>query len=231
MSIQSLHEIAINLETDKGENGHNYIKFYENAFRDLRESPIKLLEIGILKGQSIQLWRRAFTHAQIYGADYMQGYLDKIAKLPRVTAIFVDQSDHISLENLASYGPFDIIIDDGSHVTPHQSLTWEILWPQINPGGWYIVEDRHVGYRPEFQQEQRQELGEYTYSPGNSITDYFVKILPELSWYGENKFSEYSFHKRSTDEPTDNQKTIASITFTPGLIAIQKLRKNEKERP
>ena len=34
-----------------------------------------------------------------------------------------------------------IIIDDGSHRLPHQSLTFNVLWPRVKPGGLYIVED------------------------------------------------------------------------------------------
>ncbi len=36
---------------------------------------------------------------------------------------------------------FDVIIDDGSHVTEHQILTAECLLPRLNPGGVYVIED------------------------------------------------------------------------------------------
>jgi len=42
---------------------------------------------------------------------------------------------------------FDIIIDDGSHISEHQMLTLKVLWPLLRSGGLYIVEDLHTSYR------------------------------------------------------------------------------------
>jgi hypothetical protein len=39
--------------------------------------------------------------------------------------------------------PFDIIIDDGSHINWHQIKTLEYLISKLRPGGFYVVEDIH----------------------------------------------------------------------------------------
>ena len=42
----------------------------------------------------------------------------------------------------------DVIIDDGSHKFLDQQTTLHTLWPQLRPGGFYVVEDLLVGALP-----------------------------------------------------------------------------------
>jgi len=46
----------------------------------------------------------------------------------------------------AIFSGFDIIIDDGSHASWHQQLTLRTLFPRLEKGGLYIIEDLH--YQP-----------------------------------------------------------------------------------
>ena len=41
-------------------------------------------------------------------------------------------------------GQFDVIVDDGGHNSMHILKTFEYMWPQLNPGGLYFIEDLHV---------------------------------------------------------------------------------------
>ena len=51
------------------------------------------------------------------------------------------------LKSLADqYGPFDIVIDDGSHAPAHQVASLTALWPHVKVGGVYLVEDLHTSY-------------------------------------------------------------------------------------
>ena len=43
-------------------------------------------------------------------------------------------------------GGIDIVIDDGSHVASHQRTSFEFLYPLLNVGGVYLVEDLHTAY-------------------------------------------------------------------------------------
>ena len=56
-----------------------------------------------------------------------------------------DQSDPKFLERLArTYGPFDVVIDDGSHIGRHTIATFEGLWPAVRPGG-FSMSSRTLG--------------------------------------------------------------------------------------
>jgi hypothetical protein len=58
-----------------------------------------------------------------------------------------DQSDKELLAELAgSYGPFDLVIDDGSHLGVHQHASFAALFPSVRPGGWYVIEDLETSY-------------------------------------------------------------------------------------
>jgi cephalosporin hydroxylase len=48
------------------------------------------------------------------------------------------------------HGPFDIVIDDGSHVFEHQIASFEALFPLASSTAVYIVEDVHTSYLPDF---------------------------------------------------------------------------------
>ena len=53
-----------------------------------------------------------------------------------------DQTDGAMLGKLVDrYGPFSLVIDDGSHVGEHQAISMRRLLPAVQPGGYYIVED------------------------------------------------------------------------------------------
>lgn len=45
-----------------------------------------------------------------------------------------------------SDAPYDIIIDDGSHMVRHVIASFEALFPYLRRGGLYIIEDLHTSY-------------------------------------------------------------------------------------
>jgi hypothetical protein len=52
------------------------------------------------------------------------------------------------MQHLVVCGPWDIIIDDGSHVPSHVIFSLYMLWPSVRPGGMHIVEDLDTNYWP-----------------------------------------------------------------------------------
>jgi hypothetical protein len=145
--MQTLDEIALSLDPipDKASNGHGYCEHYNQHFGLRRNDPLKLLEIGVWEGASLPLWAIYFPQAHITGADID---ITRCQVVPERCRLWhCDQSSVPSLNNMANeLGPWDIVIDDGSHDPRHQVLTFETLWPHLSPGGIYAVEDLHPNY-------------------------------------------------------------------------------------
>jgi hypothetical protein len=124
--------------TDKRESG--LIARYEERFAELANKPISYLEVGIGKGGSLE-WASWFfhnPHALIIGVDI---HIPRV-KIPNVTMCRGDQDDPPGLSLLGlRYGPFDLVIDDASHLPRQTYNTFQALWPWVKKGGWYCVED------------------------------------------------------------------------------------------
>ena len=126
----------------------HYFPVYEKHFGPLRNKPIKVLEIGILNGGSLEMWRHYFgPDAQIVGVDINQTC--KEHEFPGVHVRIGDQSDESFLQSLIDeFGEFDLVIDDGSHHVNHVKKTFQYLYPRIASEGIYFIEDTHAAYWP-----------------------------------------------------------------------------------
>ena len=131
--------------TDKFANG------YIPAYLELaaRYGPAaRVLEIGVLYGASLRLWQELFPQGLIAGADS-----NSEATWPDGTVrIVANQATDYIAEQAAAASPegWDLIIDDASHDGGLSEGTFRRLWPQVRPGGVYVLEDWEVGYRPEW---------------------------------------------------------------------------------
>ncbi len=111
----SMDAIGLRSGTDKASTDHNYLTFYERFFERLRDEPITILEVGVLNGASLKLWESYFPRATIIGADIDPTVVRFETERTRIEIL--DQSNVQNLVDLGiKYGPFDIIIEDGSHI-------------------------------------------------------------------------------------------------------------------
>ncbi|MFT5639386.1 MAG: cephalosporin hydroxylase, partial [Paracoccaceae bacterium] len=122
--IDPLSRLAVLNGTDKF-GYHDYTPNYHRLLHHLRDKPIRLLEIGVggygdedRGGESLAVWRDYFPNAKIIvGIDIQRKTMDLG---PRVEILQGSQVDPEFLEQVQKdHGPFDVIIDDGSHRTEH----------------------------------------------------------------------------------------------------------------
>lgn len=150
--MMTFNELCIKHNCDKGKLpggiGHNYSKQYESILEPLRELPIRLLEIGVGDGKSINVWLDYFTHinAKIVGVDK-----DPVSSNRwRYEFLKADQTNAAALQPLTAWA-YDVIIDDGSHMPDGTITAFEMLWPFVKRGGYYVIEDLKTSYLDGYQ--------------------------------------------------------------------------------
>ena len=138
---------ASKYDTDKAVHTH-YLRNYEEYFRPLLDRDIRLLELGVLHGGSLQLWRDYFERGLVVGLDLNPLEIDD--PTGRIRFYQGGQQDTELLDRVArECAPegFDVIIDDCSHVGDLARVSfWHLFERHLKPGGLYVIEDWGTGY-------------------------------------------------------------------------------------
>ena len=124
----------------------HYFEIYDGHIGKWQDLPVKILEIGVQRGGSLQIWREYLgLKAQVFGID-----IDPRCKAregERIEIFIGDQSDPDFLQSVGeAIGPVDIILDDGSHHMKDLTVSFLSLFKLVKPGGIYIAEDLHTCY-------------------------------------------------------------------------------------
>lgn len=145
-------ELCNKYGTDKGtmvRECHGYSYIYEKLFEPIKNNQIKLLEIGIhdplFPGASLRVYSEYFTQAEIFGFDITDC---SHFKIPRVQTFVGDTGKVETLDVLINNGPYNVIIDDGSHVHEHHMICFNRLFKCMAPNSMYIIEDLHAWCSP-----------------------------------------------------------------------------------
>ncbi len=130
----------------------HFFDIYERHFRRFQGTSPTVLEIGVFHGGSLRMWKQYFgPAATIVGLD-IEPRSAMLDDPPTIHVRVGDQSSPADLQALIDeFGPFDIVLDDGSHLPRHQIASLEHLWPALKVGGVYVVEDLFTNYWPEYE--------------------------------------------------------------------------------
>lgn len=209
-TCKDLTALAKHFKTDKWGN-HYYTPHYQRHFEHLREQPIRLLEIGIGGyarerdgGASLRMWKHFFPNGQIVGLDIQD---KSFVEEERIKVYQGDQSDPDLLTRIhEESGPFDIIIDDGSHRVFHVLPSFETLFPLLKDDGIYAIEDIQSSYWPEWGGSE--DLNSTETSMG------LVKRLADGLNYEEFVDEDY--------QPTYTDTHVVGVHCYHNLVFIQK---------
>jgi len=145
MELQRLGE---KYRTDKA-TFHKYCDFYQQHLPP-RTNKLNLLEIGVKDGASLRMWSEWFVNplSNIVGIDINP-------PIPHHNEDFIvyqmDATDLVALYGLTKRNHFNIVIDDGSHMTSHQQKTFFYFVADMLPGDIYIIEDIHTSDWPQYR--------------------------------------------------------------------------------
>lgn len=166
---RSLEEIGSFFGSDKF-TVHGFADPYSTILGPRRDDRLKVLEIGIggedidAGGASLFTWEEYFPNATIIGIDiYDKSSLNR----DRIQTYVCDQGNPDELREMAqNCGPFDVIIDDGSHQACDVLISLFTLFPYVENNGIFVIEDIQASYWPKYG--------------GTSIAAYFIET--PISW-------------------------------------------------
>ena len=127
-----------------------YFQVYEELLSPYRNKKITFVEVGVLNGGSLFMWRDFFgPEVRIIGIDF-----NPLAKRWEKDGFEIhigSQSDPKFWANFYNkVGMVDILLDDGGHTNEQQIVTTHQSIPFIRDGGLLIVEDVHASYFKDF---------------------------------------------------------------------------------
>lgn len=132
----------------------HYLPVYERALHPFRQRPVRLLEIGVDRGGSLKAWNQYLGPGSIVvgidiGPDCARYEDASAGRYVRIGA----QQDVAFLRGVTEeFGPFDVIIDDGSHRASHLIASFQYLFPHaLAGGGVYLAEDLQASYWPAYR--------------------------------------------------------------------------------
>lgn len=181
----------------------HYLDVYHRHFERFRGTDVRILEIGIYSGGSLELWRDYFgAGCHVYGVDIQEECLRYQSE--SVSVFIGDQSDREFWGRFRAEAPrLDIVVDDGGHRPDQQATSLEELLPHLAPGGVYVVEDVH--------------------GVGNRFAAYTSSLVAALDAY--SGVADYEDPKRRKTSPaTGFQSVIDSIHCYPFIKVIEKRR-------
>ena len=158
----------------------------------------KLLEIGIFYGGSTHAWRLRLPDVKLYSLDINQPLQDSKI-LDRCQSLFVQGSavDIADIKKVCTNSPFDMIIDDASHLVSHQIFTFLQFVIEKACCKIYVIEDINLEDKSQF-----------------SFMNFFQSMIHYQSTLNANAFVE-DLQKFVTD---DTREIFAHIANNIELI-------------
>jgi hypothetical protein len=204
---------------------HHYFEVYDRHLMRLRKQPVRYLEIGVQRGGSLRMMQEYLgPDATVCGIDIDPACADN----PAHRVFIGDQAEPAFLQHcVAQMQGVDIVIDDGGHVPDQQLISFITLFPLLNDGGVYIVEDLHTCFWDGYT-ASRLGINFYDYAKG--LTDKLAL------WHLDRRFSDgrafEPLEQRQGERKLNNfaAETIFSIAFYDSIVVFEKRRIAEPRR-
>jgi SAM-dependent methyltransferase len=152
-SKAGLNPLEVHVGANRGrhiDKWQHYLEVYHRHLAAFRGRRPVVVEIGVQHGGSLQMWKRYFgAGARIVGVD-IDPRCRELAE-ESIEIVIGDQADRAFHAELRKrYPRIDILIDDGGHTMAQQLVTFEELFPHVQPTGVYLCEDLHTSYSRDF---------------------------------------------------------------------------------
>ena len=212
MSDGFLHKYFFNNAHKRLHKWMHYFDIYERHFERFRGKSPVMVEIGVMGGGSLAMWKEYFgPGSQIIGIDITPEC--KAHEAEGVEVFIGSQDDPAIIDAIfAKHPKIDIVLDDGSHMMHHMISSFELMYDRIQPNGVYMVEDTHTCYWSE-------------YGGGLNRGDSFIE-------FAKHKLDELNaVHTREMLPTTEFTRSTDHIAFYDSVVVFERRRKSERLAP
>ena len=195
-----------------------YLAIYEQELGSLAAAskPLRLLEIGVQNGGSLELWADFLPPGStIVGLDIDPRIGELTFDNPGISVHVADATDPAAIDRALGDARFDIIIDDGSHLCRDVCATFELLFPRLEPGGRFIIEDLHCSYYPGHGGSLR--------GPDSSV-EFLKRLVDALN---ADHLPEGSAPAEEVERLRAYNKTLARVSFFDSVAVVEKLQRDK----
>lgn len=177
----------------------SYFGVYDRLFAPFVGRPITFVEVGVLDGGSLFMWRHFLgPQARVIGVDLNPG-----------ARRWTQHGFEIHIGNqadpafwasfFAAVGPVDVLLDDGGHTFEQQIVTVEQALPHVRDGGLLVVEDTHTSYMRSFNGPS-----------GRSFLSYAKNVVDGIN---------YRFTRFADRRP--HEARVYSVRFFESIVAFE----------
>jgi hypothetical protein len=216
----ALHAAKTGKASDKWSS---YLPAYDRLFAPHRRPGVNILEIGVQNGGSLEVLGQYFSKAEvIIGCDIDPLCANLVYDDPRLHVVVGSINSQSAYDRITALAPaFDIIIDDGSHLSLDIGNAFVDYFPLLRPGGVFIIEDTHTLYTPGY--------GGGLLDPASA--QQFFKALTDIVnyefWMGELDANEFlrGFFQDGRPPAFIAEGWVDRIEFSNSMIVVHKALK------
>jgi hypothetical protein len=206
-----LSEMAQIYNTDKFYEHNYFTLIYDEVLGTLKHNLKTFIEIGVLNGESLLLWRDYFNNAKVIGMDINIDNTKESLKNKdnnRLEFYKLDTSDELDLINTSkNFSNVDVILDDASHRMYDQQITFAKFFKCLKSGGVFIIEDLHTSVEAINPAKSWCNWGDPNKTLTLNMLENFIKtgqiisdyINEEDKLYLENNIKSINIYKQKPD--------------------------------
>ena len=219
---KNLNNVSLKVDT--------YFQVYEEIFSKYVGKKITFVEVGVLQGGSLFMWREYFgKNARIIGVDLHPN--SKELEKHGFEIYVGSQSDKNFWKDFYSkVGKIDILLDDGGHVNDQQIITLNETIDNMNDDGTIMTEDVHTSYFKNFGNPSRFSFINYTKHLIDVVNSRFNETKIKKNNPFRKKIYSISFYQSVVVLKINRRKAIESTVVKNNenhTLKVSDLRKND----
>jgi hypothetical protein len=212
MDSSFLHRYFLNNSHKRLHKWIHYFDIYETHFARFRGKAPVMVEIGVMGGGSLKMWKEYFGEgSRIVGVDINPDC--KVHEGEGIEVFIGSQDDPALIDAIfAKYPHVDLVLDDGSHMMRHMIATFELMYDRVQPKGVYMVEDTHTCYWSEYGGGLRRE---------GSFMEFAKQKFDEIN----------AVHSRGAVPVTSFTRSTACVACYDSVVVFERRPQGQRQAP